>query len=464
MKSLYRFRSTHALLDGFQELENQEFYFAKMEELNDPMEGYRQFFWNGDEVLWRNLFKHYLLCLYNSRLLMNFVNDEYIFSEKDINTYDSEDRFNDMRKKPFQELSERFFQVDIVNECIKFLGKSGSLIEAELAFFLSLIHIYGIPEVEYQVSKMLKVETSEPKQNTDDDLIHIIKLFETMKEQSDDEKSYNFKAFMQELRSTHQSRNLMNYNDSSITKNKKFFLYNNFVDYYVQAIKKLIYPEVYITCFMENYKNAASWGHYADSHKGVCLIFEVNEDDENLTLPITKSSKEDQIFYLEKLHKINYESGFVSIDFFSSIGMIPNPQIIRQWYTDPQGTMSIYARHLKNPKERDNWNKKHWQEFIPGHIFKLKAWSYEQEHRLIINNLIGTEYEEPSERKLKYDFNHLKGIIFGIRTTKQDKIKIINIVKKLCEQRSRTDFKFYQAETSLDSSQIEALPLKITLR
>src|SRR5271163_1763191 len=61
--SVYRFRSTPALLDGFHELTNQEIYFASPSELNDPLEGYKDLFWKGDEIAWRNLLRHYLLCL-----------------------------------------------------------------------------------------------------------------------------------------------------------------------------------------------------------------------------------------------------------------------------------------------------------------------------------------------------------------------------------------------------------------
>lgn len=67
-KFLFRFRSARALLDdhehgGFQELEQQAIYFAQPESLNDPMEGLSDAFWDGDSVLWENLFRHYALSL-----------------------------------------------------------------------------------------------------------------------------------------------------------------------------------------------------------------------------------------------------------------------------------------------------------------------------------------------------------------------------------------------------------------
>lgn len=462
MKRIYRFRNTHALLDGFHELENQEFYFAKIEELNDPMEGYRQYFWNGDHVLWRNLLKHYLLCLYNSYIRIGLENEEYLFTDKDILIGFFEEQFSDIGKLGFQNICDRFFNLNSTNKLIEFLEKSKSLKEEEVTFFLSLIHDHILSEVEYKAAELHNLEIAEPKQSSDDHLSSLLQAWTAMSEQTARKDSPQFKAVMQTVRSFHQSHHLMNYHkNASLTKHKEFFLYQNFVPYYVKSIKDLIYPEVYIACFMENYKNAASWGHYADSHKGVCLIFESEEENEYLTLPIGQNSEERNSYHPEKLYKIKYEGDFVRIDFFSSIGMIPSPQIIKQWYTDRDAAVSRYARHLIDENEYVKWHKQHWQEFIPGYTFKLEAWSYEQESRLIINNLLGNEYDDISSRKLKYDFQCLKGIIFGMRTTPQDKLKIISVIQKLCNEHNRKDFEFYQAETSLDSSEIEALPLQM---
>jgi hypothetical protein len=31
-------------------------------ELNDPLEGFKDLFWKGDVIVWKNLLRHYLLC------------------------------------------------------------------------------------------------------------------------------------------------------------------------------------------------------------------------------------------------------------------------------------------------------------------------------------------------------------------------------------------------------------------
>ena len=65
MTEFFRFRSMKYLLGKkYQELEKQTIYFASPEELNDPMEGFRDIVWKGDKIVWFNLFKHYVFCLH----------------------------------------------------------------------------------------------------------------------------------------------------------------------------------------------------------------------------------------------------------------------------------------------------------------------------------------------------------------------------------------------------------------
>jgi hypothetical protein len=53
-KEFYRFRRINSLIGEFEELENQSIYFAEPESLNDPMEGFRDMYWRGDFIVWRN--------------------------------------------------------------------------------------------------------------------------------------------------------------------------------------------------------------------------------------------------------------------------------------------------------------------------------------------------------------------------------------------------------------------------
>ena len=56
--NVYRFRSMEYLLgDKYQELERKTIYFASPDQLNDPMEGFRDIVWSGDKIVWTNFFQ-----------------------------------------------------------------------------------------------------------------------------------------------------------------------------------------------------------------------------------------------------------------------------------------------------------------------------------------------------------------------------------------------------------------------
>ena len=55
---IYRYRSLEKIFK-FNELENLEIYFSKPSELNDQMENYMNIIWQGDEIAFKGLFKHY---------------------------------------------------------------------------------------------------------------------------------------------------------------------------------------------------------------------------------------------------------------------------------------------------------------------------------------------------------------------------------------------------------------------
>ncbi|MNR38225.1 hypothetical protein D3C85_1563080 [compost metagenome] len=50
-----------------------------------------------------------------------------------------------------------------------------------------------------------------------------------------------------------------------------------------------------------------------------------------------------------------------------------------------------------------------------------------------------------SDRTLKYNFESLEGIIFGIKTSDSDKIALMQKIKQLCSEHGSRSFKFYQA-------------------
>lgn len=105
----YRIRSTDALLGKFQELERQEIYLASSQELNDPMEGYKDVFWLGDVVLWRNLFRHYMLNLAHAIIQATLTPDGQWEEPKLDVSRSLDDLPTPALREMFIQMSEMFF-------------------------------------------------------------------------------------------------------------------------------------------------------------------------------------------------------------------------------------------------------------------------------------------------------------------------------------------------------------------
>ena len=84
MEYIYRFRSIDALLGKRAELERQEIYFASTKQLNDPVEGYKDLFWKGDAIAWKNFLRHYVLCLMQTILRALENVEEYVVTSENL--------------------------------------------------------------------------------------------------------------------------------------------------------------------------------------------------------------------------------------------------------------------------------------------------------------------------------------------------------------------------------------------
>ena len=90
---------------------------------------------------------------------------------------------------------------------------------------------------------------------------------------------------------------------------------------------------------------------------------------------------------------------------------------------------------------------------------KTADWCYEQEYRIFLADKF-YRYDNKFMRSLKYDLDALKGIIFGLRTTLDDKLELIQKLVRL--RKSVRDFEFYQAEFD-DETQIISVREKFLL-
>lgn len=466
---MYRFRSIKNLLDGHNELENQEIYFAPSGDLNDPMEGFLDVFWDGDAIVWENLLKHFLMCLEQVFALNSIAGETMEIKATQIPIFKNRSRYQtDAAKNMHTQIEEHFFAYDYIKKLPDSLNRRNSAIRRdELITYLRLVHAYAIQSITsvYQHHGLLNAKSDtnifaglENFTKANDPLIEILNRAE--KEFSGVQELASI--FFSIAAKVSTELNLLTaFNNTSLSINSnKFFLFYQFPESYVSRIEEMVYPNWYTACFMSSCDNSSVWGHYGEQHRGVCLKFKTESTGDKLQLRVRRANGYNDNgptvgMMPHTFYKINYENKHVEIDFFKSLGRLQAIILRSHWYTDKYGNLSKCAEPIsEDPEIEKKWLKDYWNSFYRGTTTKLKDWSYENEYRLILTNMLH-DFDAVETRKLKYDFNSLEGIIFGIKTTAENKLKIMKIVDDKCKKYNRTDFNFYQAYYSGEKGKIE---------
>ena len=468
MTEFYRFRSIEQLLgDKYQELERQTIYFASPEELNDPMEGFRDIVWSGDKIVWTNLFKHYVHCLFLTYIHFQVIGETTDLKVVGIPIWGRWDEpLSPQAKILFDSIWEKVFnKFGLGGLSEKIANIKRRIRRDELLVYLWFTHAPIISEINKEFIKLgLVPESKPPLLGKLPELLTNIKYFELMEQIGDEKKIEALYSGLYQI--TNKQKLALMYRlrtDSNeiFEKNKRLLLFT-FPEVYVKRLESFLWHQWYTACFMKNYHNSSAWGNYGDSHKGVCLIFEAVESNKSKGLALNKitgwgsdskgRNEEHWNFTPMTFYEVRYAEKAVEIDFFRSMGTLPEPALMNLWYSDQDGNLSECGNHIGKDGDIDSWRKNYWDNFYPSIITKTKDWSYEQEHRLILKSLHGNL--EKSQRILNYDFNSLKGIIFGIRTSEEDKLKIIEIIERKCMEEKRTEFNFFQAYYSPQSADI----------
>ena len=361
----------------------------------------------------------------------------------------------------------------------KIVAQDRNVREYELLFYLSRFHESARAVIvdEYFSHGLLSTRDSEqwrPVKPTENPLVadgFMDKLDRIERSKDDSVADFLFDTLA--LKRDHEDRIAYKYarrgrSEAYFEKNKQML----FVDFhltYVELIKDLLGPPWYTACFMRNYSNSAAWAHYGDEHKGVCLIFGSEERNGQSILPLarlpissgdstgTKAVSSDRIPlpFLE----VTYKKPAEEVDFFRSLfDFPPLDNFVERWYVDEDGNRSQCAPLLSGSSvDTGSWvASSSWDDYILSTLVKTPDWSEEQEHRLSWQGLQGDL--DQSERTFTYDFDSLKGIIFGLRTSDEDKVRILEIIEKKCLGTNRTDFRYYQAYYDSDSGEIRRYP------
>lgn len=457
-KFFYRFRSTESLLGQHQELKRQSIYFAEPKQLNDPMEGFSSVYWAGDKIAWENLFKNYVMCLefvYGQYICgLDDKDEKYILSPDDILPQMSldEDYNTELHKELIEDILKEFFNTDVLKLIDGILTRSTSIKRDELYFYLKSIHLYALELIRKNYKN--KVFRDDQKIDIDSSLsmlrrIHEDGFFEDVERVISEQGENSAQVICSTYRNINDQMTLVTrLNDRlKLTKNKKFMIVE-FTENYLNKLESICFPEWYTACFMTESHNSSVWGSYGDNHTGVCLIYKADFRMGKYYLPLKGKKNmplesDDESHYEDmQLHPVDYDSEFESVNFFNHLGQVRFPVLSKQWHTNSKGELSSICSEMFD--DIDLWRDKHWDSFIRVRTQKSIDWKYECEYRVILNNMFNN-FSCIKNRTFEYSFESLHGVIFGIKTSLEDKIEIIEIINAKCQTVGRKDFRFYQA-------------------
>lgn len=453
----YRFRTLKNIFD-YKELENLEIYFASNEELNDPMEAYKTVIFQGDNIMWHNLFKNYILCLSRFMLANQLKGNPNKIIKIDsfnilnpLNDFQYTQIYFDLFIEIYKIFRE-YFTDDLNN-----IFKEDNEVTAE-ALKVYLLIINNI---------IIEIIASHLYKNIANKSIEFIKS--TIKENIDSLLIYKNEIELHYNKTTCSVLAMQCFDNlffvPLIDKNKfplneelyQYIYYGKFIDDYINYLSNFIRAKNYIASFNTDITNPVMWSHYTENHNGVCLIYKTANNKMELFKDETYTKTRPPKNITLEFKKINYEYENNTINFFYSFFDDDN-EIKDNWYKDllTNEKSNLYDNYKTNIKYIQNTNN-----LLAQPLYKTKHWEYENEYRLIL----GERNDLNKEDKIyKYNFNYLDGIIFGIKTPLNKKLEIINIIRYLCQtfDKDFDTFNFYQAFLETQYQNINYYKIDVT--
>jgi hypothetical protein len=344
LKHFYRFRPAKALLGPydeekgqFEELERQELYFAKPSELNDAGEGFKDLFWRGDDIVWRNLLHHYLYCLMLTSYMVGASPATFTRSLCDPIIHQTP---HDLPEAPvravYKDICDGFFAQPIIGELIAALaGRTEPVRREELAYYLRAVSPVALPLILNATMKYGVGDQIEPPRGPDGEALgtRALESLQALLRHPNYGSMPDAIALGSEL--VFMQTGLLQDSGHAWTaaEASMMFLTRDFAAYYVQLLEILLYPDWHAACFVADLANPSMWGGYADGHRGICPKFAAEQNS--------------------------------------------------------AGTPSLSLE----------WRRDYWNAFRIGTTSKTSDWAHEREHRLILtSNLV--RFDDKASRKL----------------------------------------------------------------
>ena len=435
---IFHFRNADSVLK-FDELKNLEIYFCPYDSEDDAAEGLMNIYWKADKILWDNFFTQYFIVFYVYYVRMLFAEDKDRKIPDQIDWKQARARFN------MEGLIQKFLDSPIVTGIrIMAMAKDHEVSADEIRLYLRMVHgavlsiVWSIDHDKTQINDVL----GEQKEKIDvASLAEALNFFQWDKANAEG----IFRTFEQLIEKKEREINMAN------TEEWKRWLFLDFPIEYFKCLPEMIYPRWYVASFCKDCTSTRNWAHYADASKGICLIHKTRNGAFGRGLKIKTcheiSSKTGRKYenHIEPLLDVEYNSSLPRFNFFEMLGGLTG-EMIDEWFHDGNGSESSYYYGNYATPEKEEWRRKYWRAYQKHITSKGTDWQDLKEQRVVLeDDGLFSDYRSLEDRKIKYDFDELEGIIWGSKINNKVKAQIRGIIEEHCKQTGRTDFTFYQA-------------------
>ena len=433
------------------ELEEGYIFFPSPESLNDPYEGYTKFHWAGDQIVWTNLFKHYV-----HSLGIHHVDRMVEAKQRPIPAAPS--RAPQRLWAVFEEAAELIVADERIQAHIRELAHSERQVsKAELQIQFMAVHPFISDRLFFVFAQRGLVADYTARGDEARSLSDVLLAAQA---------HANLNNLPSEGIETHFFRL------GVVTRAANFTLavaqkrvggedeiIVDFPTLYTEQLASLTHSPWYVACFMSDCTNSAIWGSYGNNHSGACLIFDtIPNDDEDrclmLSVPQERSDGWKTRDWRAKLQKVEYTDVSLELNFFECLFHLTRSELDSNWLTDGKGGVSTASRGYGTTATND----KYWDGLEKRLTRKWDDWAQENEYRIVYNPSL-MDASKPEHRKLKYQFSSLKGICFGAKTRFEDMVALVDKITELCEKNDRSDFLFQQAVHNPITNKLQIVPL-----
>ncbi|MFW1850122.1 DUF2971 domain-containing protein [Acinetobacter guillouiae] len=461
----YRFRSLKNLFNQYDEfdksqikrygeLEEQTIFFPETHQLNDPMEGYRNLVWKGDEILWTNFIRNFMVfySIIISKIDENKSIENIEYKKIKYQFFMEFRNFNAVKNKKTGE----FYTNDQISNI-----KEEELNDLEFIPKIDLLNIPFLPLLEIvNFKKLIQLLVSNTIPNYKIELILGIILlnihnflFSPSSGYFEDDSLAEIDKIIKtdEYTPLKREERLLSIDQSNIGID----IYFKTINFYLKVINESMFDSWYVTCFMTKNDNPIVWSHYAENHQAICFIFKTIDESNKHYLNLRNNEKIVKKF---ELNKVEYdENKRNELNPFENFGMLMYDDLYNQWL--------IFNKKVSKIKERvysDSFTNDYRANQFNDLLVKSNHWDYENEYRIILSDIMEF-YKKPQMRSFQYDYNQLTGLIIGINTDQSILSKIVDVIRLLQIKFNRKDdFTIKQAYYCFEDKKIKSYDI-ITL-